>query len=166
MSSAIAAAVPVLGPVAIVLAATLAIESITIGGKKLTAPGVPKGLNLGGGGRDDASGFRGLLQDAAPSHWLPKLNPFKHGAEGGIFGLGTTGIVGERGPEFATNTPLGTVITPIRRQLRTDTPGVAPMAISDHMPAVNINLMVDRSVLARAVYRHNADIASRRGENA
>lgn len=164
MNSAIVAAATTLGPVAIVLAATLAIESITIGGKKLTAPGDnPIFKQADKMAHQDEGGILGFLNRNKPSTWFDRLRGH---AEGGTIGLGRTGLVGERGPELATNTPLGTLITPIRRQLHSDTSGVSPMAISDHMPAVNINLVVDRSVLAKAVYRHNADIAARRGENA
>lgn len=160
MDAAIIAATSTLAPVAIVLAATLAVESITIGGKKLTAPGDNPILKQSDKeAADKLPGPLKWLWGHRPSTWLGKQG-------GGLIGTGHQAPVGEHGMEMATVTPLGTMITPMNRPGRSETPGVVPMAISDHMPQVNINLVVDRAVLAKAVYRHNADIASRRGENA
>jgi hypothetical protein len=163
-SAAFVAAMTVGLPVALVVGATLAIESITIGGKKITAPGQNDIFSESDKrAMQDRGGFWGLWSEWGPQNWWNKVRGKQHG---GLIPPMSRALVGERGPELATTTPLGTMITPMRSQTLSELPGMAPMATSDKMPQVNVNLQVDRQTLARAVYRHDADIAARRGENA
>lgn len=101
-----------------------------------------------------------FLYQHRPSTW------FGGKQSGGMIGMGGAGIVGEHGPEIAAVSPVGAMISPISGGAFSSPPNLVPMSTSDHMPQVNVNLVVDRAVLARAVYRHGADIAARRGENA
>jgi hypothetical protein len=152
-------------PFLIVLSAALAIESISIGGKKLTSPGKGPLDKAADEALERGGGLKGAIEKWLPHNWLKRIQGKQFG---GLIPFGSEALVGERGTELASTTPLGTMITPIgtRTQTLSEFPGVPPMATSDHMPQVNINLQVDRQTLAKAVYRHNADIAARRGENA
>lgn len=165
-SAAFVAAMTVGLPVALVIGASLAIESITIGGKHLRAPGnTVNDLNLGGGGRNEGGGVRGWLKrhqhitDFIPGVGHPK-------AAGGTIPWGTSALVGEAGPEIASPSAGGMNITP-RGFSTMGAGGLRSMesilSVSDMLPPVHVHVNMNRREVGRANVDWKNETKARRG---
>lgn len=165
-SAAFVAALTIGLPAVIVIGASLAIQSITIGGKHLKAPGQSvDDLNLGGGGRNQGGGVKGWLK--RHQHITDFIPGLKHPkAAGGTIPWGTSALVGEAGPELASAGVAGMNITPR---------GFSPMgggglrsmesllSVSDMLPPVHVHVNMNRREVGRANVDWKNETKARRG---
>lgn len=96
-------------------------------------------------------------------HFFDQFNPFK--AQGGIIPWGTSGIVGDAGPEIASSHPGGMQITPLnyggQQQSRSRPPS---LSVSDMLPPIHVHVMVEKKEIGKAYVEWRDERKSRRGE--
>jgi hypothetical protein len=121
---------------------------------------------MGGlGSKGATGGIFGALGDMFnPKSWFDKIGGR---AAGGIIFPGQTRWVGERGPELASATTGGTMITPNSRTPQIPRSVVDIPDISSAIRLIsNVTVQVDRREIARAVADQRAYDAARRGQEA